>query len=78
MSNRKLTAQDIILIQKQLEIAEQFNELLIETLTEIGDAVDGVDPASIHDQKAAGVVVKIKSALSTLEKEVDEFNRRMK
>jgi hypothetical protein len=78
MNKRKLTAQDIILIQKQLEIAEQFNELLIESLTEIGEAVGGVEPASINDQQAAEVIAKVKSALSKLEKEVEEFNKRMR
>jgi len=78
MAKRKLTAQDIILIQKQLEIAEQFNQLLVEALTEVGDAVGGVDPAFLNDQHAAEVVAKVKITLSKLEKEVEEFNKRMK
>ena len=46
MSPRKLTVQDIILMQKQLEVGQRLNELLSEALTEIGDAVSGVDPDS--------------------------------
>lgn len=78
MSTRKLTVQDIILMQKQLEIAQQLNELLSKALAEIGDAVSGIDPASIRDQKAVKVLDKVKSAVSTLEKEVEEFNKSLK
>jgi len=78
MSPRKLTAKDIILMQKQLGVSQQFNELLSEALAEIGDAVGGIDPASAHEGKATEVLVKVKSVLSKLEEEVEEFNKRMK
>ena len=78
MSQRKLTVQDIILMQKQLEAAEQLNILLSEAVTEIGEAVGGVDPASVNDQDAAAVLNKIRSVVSKLEKKVEEFNKRLK
>lgn len=77
MSPRKLTVKDIILMQKQLGVSQQFNELLSEALAEIGDAVGGIDPASAHEEKATEVLHKVKSVLSKLEKEVEEFNKRM-
>jgi len=77
MSPRKLTVKDIILMQKQLGVSQQFNELLSEALAEIGDAVGGIDPASAHEEKATEVLYKVKSVLSKLEKEVEEFNKRM-
>jgi len=78
LSQRKLTVQDIILMQKQLEAAEQLNILLSEAVTEIGEAVGGVDPASVNDQDAAAVLNKIRSVVSKLEKKVEEFNKRLK
>ena len=78
MSTRQLTAQDIILIQKQIEVGQQLNELLSEALAEIGDAVSGIDPATVHDQKAAAALDRVKSAVSKLEKQVLEFNQRIK
>jgi len=65
-------------MQKQLEVGQRLNELLSEALTEIGDAVSGVDPDSVRDQNAAAVLYKVKSAVSKLEKEVAEFNKSMK
>ena len=53
LSNRKLTVQDIILMQKQLEAAQQLNQLLSETVAEIGDAVSIIEPALVNDEKAA-------------------------
>ncbi len=78
MSQRTLTVQDIILMQKQLEAAEQLNILLSEAVTEIGEAISGVDPASVDDQKAAAVLNKVRSVVSNLEKKVEEFNKRLK
>jgi hypothetical protein len=78
LSQRKLTVQDIILMQKQLEAAQQLNILLSEAVTEIGEAVGGVDPASVNDQDAAAVLNKIRSVVSKLEKKVEEFNKRLK
>ena len=65
-------------MQKQLEAAEQLNILLSEAVTEIGEAVGGVDPASVNDQDAAAVLNKVRSVVSKLEKKVEEFNKRLK
>ena len=78
MSQRTLTVQDIILMQKQLEASERLNTLLSEAVTEIGEAISGVDPASVDDQKAAAVLNKVRSVVSNLEKKVEEFNKRLK
>lgn len=65
-------------MQKQLEAAQQLNILLSEAVTEIGEAVGGVDPASVNDQEAAAVLNKVRSVVSKLEKKVDAFNKRLK
>jgi len=65
-------------MQKQLEAAEQLNILLSEAVTEIGEAISGVDPASVDDQKAAAVLNKVRSVVNNLEKKVEEFNKRLK
>ena len=78
MSQRTLTVQDIILMQKQLEAAQQLNILLSEAVAEIGEAISGVDPASVDDQKAAAVLNEVRSVVSNLEKKVEEFNKRLK
>ena len=78
MSERKLTVQDIILIQKQLEAAEQLNNLLGEAVTEIGEAVSGIDTAAVNDQNAVKVLNKVKTVLAKLEKQVEEFTKRLK
>ncbi len=78
MSQRKLTVQDIILMQKQLQAAQQLNVLLSEAVTEIGEVVSRVDPASVDDQDAAAVLNKVRSVVSKLEKKVEEFNKRLK
>lgn len=78
MSQRKLTVQDIILIQKQLEAAQHLNNLLSEAVTEIGEAVSGLDPASVEDQHAAAALNKVRSAISELDKKVEEFTKRLK
>ncbi len=78
MSQRTLTVQDIILMQKQLEAAQQLNILLSEAVTEIGEAISGVDPASVDDQEAAAALNKVRSVVSNLEKKVEEFNKRLK
>ena len=78
MSQRTLTVQDIILMQKQLEAAQQLNILLSEAVAEIGEAISGGDPASVDDQKAAAVLNKVRSVVSNLEKKVEEFNKRLK
>ena len=78
MSTRKLTVQDIILMQKQLEAAEQLNHLLGEAVAEMEEAVSGIDPASVKDRDAAAALSKVKSAVKKLEKEVEEFNKGLK
>jgi hypothetical protein len=78
VSQRKLTVQDIILIQKQLEAAEQLNSLLSEAVTEIGEAISGIDPASVDHQAAVGVLNKIRVVVSGLEKKVEEFTKTLK
>jgi hypothetical protein len=65
-------------MQKQLEAAQQLNILLSEAVAEIGEAISGVDPASVDDQKAAAVLNKVRSVVSNLEKKVEEFNKRLK
>ena len=78
MSQRKLTVQDIILMQKQLEAAQHLNTLLSEAVAEIGEAISGVDPSSVDDQEAAAVLNEVRSVVSNLEKKVEEFNKRLK
>lgn len=78
MSKRKLTVQDILLIQRQLEAAQQLNNLLSDAVAEIGEAVSGIDPESIHDQKAAAALDKVKKAVSKLEKTVEAFTKSLK
>jgi len=78
VSQRTLTVQDIILMQKQLEAAQQLNILLSEAVTEIGEAISGVDPASVDDKKAAAVLKKVRGVVNNLEKKVEEFNKGLK
>jgi hypothetical protein len=78
LSNRKLTVQDILLIQKQLEAAQQLNNLLSDAIAEIGEAVSGIDPGSIRDQKAAAAIDEVNKAVSKLEKKVEEFTKSLK
>ena len=77
MSTRKLTVQDIILIQKQLEAAQQLNDLLGEAMAKVEEAVSGIDPDSIKDRNAAAALNKVKNAVNKLEKGVEEFNKRL-
>jgi len=65
-------------MQKQLEAAQKLNILLSEAVTEIGEAISGVDSASVDDQEAAAVLNKVRSVVSNLEKKVEEFNKRLK
>ena len=78
MSQRKLTVQDIILMQKQLEASERLNTLLSEAVTEIGEAMSGIDPASLDHQEAVAVLNKIRGVVSGLEKKVEEFTKKLK
>jgi len=78
VSQRKLTVQDILMIRKQLQAAEQLNNLLSEAVAEIGDAVNDLDPSSLRDERAALVLAKVKSTLQTLERRVDEFTKRLR
>ncbi|HVO85175.1 MAG TPA: hypothetical protein VMU60_12195 [Syntrophobacteria bacterium] len=78
MSQRQLTVQDILMIRKQLQAAEQLNNLLTEAVTEIGDALNDLDPSSVRDERAALVLAKAKSALQKLERRVDEFTKRLR
>jgi hypothetical protein len=66
------------MIRKQLQAAEQLNNLLSEAVAEIGDAVNDVDPSSLRDERAALVLAKVKSTLQTLERRVDEFTKRLR
>ena len=77
LSKRKLTAQDIILIQKQLEAAQLLNQLLGEAVAEIGDAVSDIEPALVNDVKAGKALGKVKGSINKLEREVEELNRRL-
>ena len=78
MSQRQLTVQDILLIRKQLQAAEQLNNLLSEAVAEIGDAVNDLDTSSLRDERAALVLAKVKSTLQQLERRVDEFTKRLR
>jgi hypothetical protein len=78
VSQRQLTVQDILMIRKQLQAAEQLNNLLTEAVTEIGDATSDLDPSSVRDEHAALALAKVKTALQKLEKRVDEFTRRLR
>jgi hypothetical protein len=62
-------------MQKQLEAAEQLNHLLGEAVAEMEEAVSGIDPASVKDRDAAAALIKVKSAVKKLGKEVEEFNK---
>ena len=78
MSTRKLTVQDIILMQKQLQAAQQLNDLLGEAIAKVEEAVSGIDPDSIKDRNAATALNKVKRAVDNLEKGVEEFNKRLR
>lgn len=78
MSNRKLTVQDIMLMQRQLEAAEQLNNILGQAVAEVADIVSGLESAKVEDKKVATAVDKIKSAINKLEKEVEEFTKGLK
>ena len=78
MSQRKLTVQDIILMQKQLEAAQHLNTLLSEAVAEIGEAISGIDPASVDHQEAVAVLNKIRGVVGGLEKKVEEFTKKLK
>jgi hypothetical protein len=78
VQQRQLTVQDILMIRKQLQAAEQLNNLLTEAVTEIGDAVNDLDPSSVRDKRAALVLATVKNTLQKLERRVDEFTKRLK
>ena len=78
MSQPKLTVQDILMIRKQLQAAEQLNNLLSEAVAEVGDAVNDLDPSCVQDKRAALALARVKSAIQRLEREVDEFTRTLK
>jgi hypothetical protein len=78
VSQRQLTVQDILMIRKQLQAAEQLNNLLSQAVTEIGDAVNDLDPSSVRDERAALALAKVKSTLQKLERRVDEFTKRLR
>jgi len=78
VSQRKLTVQDIILMQKQLEAAQHLNTLLSEAVAEIGEAISGIDPASVDHQEAVAVLNKIRGVVGGLEKKVEEFTKKLK
>jgi hypothetical protein len=78
VSERKLTVQDIILMQNQLQAAQHLNTLLSEAVTEIGEAMSGIDSASVDHQEAVAVLNKIRGVVSGLEKKVEEFTKKLK
>jgi len=78
VSQRQLTVQDILMIRKQLQAAEQLNNLLTEAVTEIGDAVNDLDLSSVRDERAALILAKVKSTLQKLERRVDEFTKKLR
>jgi hypothetical protein len=78
VSQRKITVQDIILMQKQLEAAQHLNSLLSEAVTQIGEAISGIDQTSVDHRAAVTVLNKIRGVVSNLEKKVEEFNKRLK
>lgn len=78
MSQRKLTVQDILMIRKQLQAAEHLNNLLSAAVTEIGDAVNDLEPSSVRDERAALALAKVKNTLQKLERQVDEFTKRLR
>jgi NTP pyrophosphatase (non-canonical NTP hydrolase) len=78
VSQRQLTVQDILMMRKQLQAADQLNNLLTEAVTEIGDAVNDLDLSSVRDERAALILAKVKSTLQKLERRVDEFTKRLK
>ena len=78
MPKRTLTVQDIMLMQRQLEAAEQLNNILGQTVAEIGDVVSGIESATVQDKKVAAALDKIKSAINNLEKKVEEFTKGLK
>ena len=65
-------------MQKQLEAAQHLNTLLSEAVAEIGEAISGIDPASVDHQEAVAVLNKIRDVVSGLEKKVDEFTKKLK
>ena len=65
-------------MQRQLEAAEQLNNILGQTVAEIGDVVSGIESTTVQDKKVAAALDKIKSAINKLEKEVEEFNKGLK
>jgi hypothetical protein len=75
---RQLTVQDILMIRKQLQAAEQLNNLLTEAVTEIGDAVNDLDPSLVRDERAALALATVKGTLQELERRVDEFTKRLR
>jgi len=78
VSQRKLTVQDILMIRKQLQAAEHLNNLLSAAVTEIGDAVNDLEPSSVRDERAALALAKVKNTLQKLERQVDEFTKRLR
>jgi uncharacterized protein YecA (UPF0149 family) len=78
VTSRKLTVQDILLIQKQLDSTQQLNQLLSEAITDIEEAVSGIDLAALEDHEAAMALTKVRGAIKALEKEVDQFTKQLK
>jgi hypothetical protein len=78
VSQRKLTVQDLLVIRRQLQAAEQLNNLLSEAVTEVGEAVSDLDPSSVRDERAAVALAKVNKALRKLEREVDEFTKKLR
>jgi hypothetical protein len=66
------------MIRRQLQAAEHLNNLLSEAVTEVGEAVHDLDPSSVRDERAALALAKVKSALQKLEREVEEFTKKLR
>jgi hypothetical protein len=65
-------------MRTQLQAAERLNSLLSEAVAEVGEAVSDIDPKSVRDARAALAIARVKSAVERLEKEVDEFTKRLR
>jgi hypothetical protein len=65
-------------MRKQLQAAERLNSLLSEAVAEVGEVVRDLDPLSVREERAALAIAKVKSAIQRLEKEVDEFTKRLR
>jgi hypothetical protein len=78
LTERTLTADDIILIRQKLDATQHLNRLLTDAIFKIEEAVIGIDPTSVQDRVAGAALEKVKNTISILEQEVERFNRTLK